>query len=101
LGVVEARAQVTQAAFKQATSGRDPASTMFWLKTRARWGVKDPESDVRQEVFEYITWEPDPEEREADDTRDKGIIFENARSETGVSGGNEPTDEPAEADQDD
>jgi hypothetical protein len=101
LGVVEARAQVTQAAFKLAASGRDPASTMFWLKSRARWGVKDPESEVRREVFVIGNWKPDPEEREADDTHHTGIIFENARSETGLSGGNEPADEPEEADQDD
>src|SRR6266404_4424910 len=52
LGVVEARAKVTQAAFKMDTSGRDPASTIFWLKQRARWGQKDPDSDLRSEVFD-------------------------------------------------
>ena len=39
LGVVEARAKVAQAAFKLATSGRDPASTMFWLERR---GIPPP-----------------------------------------------------------
>src|SRR5438132_13604916 len=45
LGVVEARARVMQAAFKSATSGRNPGMTMFWLKTRARWkDTRNPES---------------------------------------------------------
>ena len=99
LGVVEARAQVTQAAFKLATSGSDPASTMFWLKCRARWGVKDPESEVREEVYNIIDWEPDPEEPEAEDAHDSGMIFEKARPKPPASGGDELAGEPEEEDE--
>lgn len=49
LGVVEARANVQQVAFKQATSGRDPKATMFWLSGRAGWGRKDPDNELAEE----------------------------------------------------
>jgi hypothetical protein len=29
--------KVAQTAFQMATSGQEPAMTMFWLKTRAKW----------------------------------------------------------------
>lgn len=32
-----AKATVAQTAFKMATSGKQPAMTMFWLKTQCRW----------------------------------------------------------------
>ena|SRR3989442_14261291 len=64
LGVVEARANVKQAAFKLAASGRDPKSTMFWLKTHANWGRKDPDSEVVEERFVFRPFESEPEEPE-------------------------------------
>jgi hypothetical protein len=39
-GPVEAQANVRRTLFKLATSGRNPAATMYWLKTRARWSEK-------------------------------------------------------------
>jgi hypothetical protein len=36
-GTAEASAQVAQTLFRMATSGTQPAATMFWLRTRARW----------------------------------------------------------------
>jgi len=36
-GTAEANAQVAQTLYKMATSGLHPGSTIFWLKTRARW----------------------------------------------------------------
>jgi len=36
-GAIEANAQVGQTLFKMATSGNEPAATIFWLKTRAGW----------------------------------------------------------------
>jgi hypothetical protein len=36
-GQAVAVAKVAQTAFQMATSGNEPAMTMFWLKTRARW----------------------------------------------------------------
>jgi len=36
-GTAEANAQVAQTLYKMATSGSHPASTIFWLKTRAQW----------------------------------------------------------------
>ena len=101
LGVVEARAKVTQAAFKLATSGRDPTSTMFWLKRARALGVKDPESDARDEVFEISEWEdPEPGPPEAKDTYDSGIIFEKARPKPSAPGGYE-LEGVAEEDQND
>jgi hypothetical protein len=40
----KANARVVQTAFKQATSGKSPAMTMFWLKTRMGW----KETEVRE-----------------------------------------------------
>jgi hypothetical protein len=37
LGIAESSANVQRTAFKLASSRKDPASTIFWLKTRARW----------------------------------------------------------------
>ena len=37
MGPVEARTAVMRTAFRLANSGRNPAMTMFWLKTRGRW----------------------------------------------------------------
>ena len=34
---VQANAKVAETCFKMATSGKVPASTFFWLKTRAKW----------------------------------------------------------------
>lgn len=36
-GEAKAAMQVTQSAFQQAISGKNPAMTMFWLKCRQRW----------------------------------------------------------------
>ena len=42
-GHAEANAQVAQTLFKMATSGLQPAATMFWLKTQAKWREKPRE----------------------------------------------------------
>ena len=99
LGVVEARAEVAQAAFKLATSGRDPASTMFWLTRRARWGERDPDSDFREEVFDVVDWEPEPEKPLVKNTHDSGIIFEKARPKPSAAGGDELEGEREEEDE--
>jgi hypothetical protein len=36
-GGIEATAQVGQTLYQMATSGKHPAATIFWLKTRAGW----------------------------------------------------------------
>jgi hypothetical protein len=36
-GAVDANAQVANALYKMATSGKCPAATIFWAKTRNRW----------------------------------------------------------------
>jgi hypothetical protein len=36
-GLALALATVAKTAFQMATSGEEPAMTMFWLKTRAKW----------------------------------------------------------------
>ena len=99
LGVVEARAKVAQAAFKLATSGRDPASTMFWLERRARWGARDATGDARDEVFHVVDWEPEPEKPQVKNTHDSGIIFEKARPKPSAAGGDELEGEREEEDE--
>ena len=44
-GPAEAMANVRKTLFQMATSGKHPAATMFWLKTRARWEVGPGESE--------------------------------------------------------
>jgi DNA-binding CsgD family transcriptional regulator len=47
-GRANAKAQVMQTAFKMAISGKCPAMTIFWLKTRAGWSEKhSPDADVQ------------------------------------------------------
>jgi hypothetical protein len=36
-GAIEATAKVGQTLYQMATSGKHPAATIFWLKTRAGW----------------------------------------------------------------
>ena len=36
-GIAKAALKVTQTAYQMATSGTNPAMTMFWLKCRCRW----------------------------------------------------------------
>jgi hypothetical protein len=42
-GTAEANAQVAQTLFRMATSGTQPAATMFWLKTQGRWSETSTE----------------------------------------------------------
>jgi hypothetical protein len=44
-GPAEAMANVRKTLFQMATSGRHPAATMFWLKTRARWSEQGREPE--------------------------------------------------------
>lgn len=45
-GRAEGAHAVTQSAFRQAVSGKNPAMTMFWLKTQCRWRETDKETDT-------------------------------------------------------
>jgi len=51
-GVVEATTKVRQTAFQLAMSGRDPGSTIFWLKTRLRGSRPMDQED--QIIEEYV-----------------------------------------------
>ncbi len=57
LGIAESSANVLQTSFKLASSRRNPAMTIFWLKTRARWWANTtvrPETDcVEQLIYLY------------------------------------------------
>src|SRR3954452_20079703 len=44
-GPAEAMANVRKTLFQMATSGKHPAATMFWLKTRARWSEQGREPE--------------------------------------------------------
>ena len=44
-GAVEANATVAKTLFAMATSGKIPAATIFWLKTRARWRERETASN--------------------------------------------------------
>jgi hypothetical protein len=47
LGSTEANYKVAQTLFNMATSGKCPAATIFWSKTRNRFRERDPEEFAR------------------------------------------------------
>ena len=59
LGPLEAQSNVTRTLFRLATSGRNPAATIFWMKTRAGWSEQgkveeqQPPSRIVWEIHEY------------------------------------------------
>ena len=55
-GPVEAQANVRRTLFKLATSGRNPAATMYWLKTRARWSEKGKTPEPVDTRPEKVQW---------------------------------------------
>jgi len=47
-GRAKAKSQVSQTAFQMAVSGKQPAMTMFWLKTQCRWReVHEPDPSAQ------------------------------------------------------
>jgi|GEM_PF-1095190 len=54
-GRAKAKAQVMQTAYKMATSGKTPAMTMFWLKTRAGW--REGQGDALPSAQENVLME--------------------------------------------
>lgn len=62
-GPVETKAKVMQTAFRLASSGRNPAMTIFWLKTRGRWSEKNglpPQEGRSSEVRGFVIEEFQP-----------------------------------------
>jgi hypothetical protein len=55
LGPLEARANVARTLFRLATSGRNPAATMFWLKTRAGWSEQGKVEEKQAPT--HVVWE--------------------------------------------
>jgi hypothetical protein len=53
-GPLEAQANVSRTLFRLATSGRNPAATMFWLKVRARWSEQGKVEE--QQPPTHIVW---------------------------------------------
>ena len=53
-GAAEAGAQVAQTLYQMATSGQQPAATMFWAKTRLRWRETTAE-DIRPAATPTLT----------------------------------------------
>ena len=45
-GAVETDVQVINALYKMAISGRFPAATIFWVKTRCRWRERSTEENI-------------------------------------------------------
>ncbi|MEA3075031.1 MAG: hypothetical protein QOD29_6477 [Alphaproteobacteria bacterium] len=55
LGPLEAQSNVMRTLFRLASSGRNPAATMFWLKTRADWSEQGKVE--KREAPSHIVWE--------------------------------------------
>jgi hypothetical protein len=53
-GRAKAKTQVMQTAYKMAVSGKQPAMTMFWLKTRACWRENQQENSLNKEQAALI-----------------------------------------------
>jgi cobalamin biosynthesis protein CobT len=88
-GPLEAQSNVMRALFRQASSGRNSAATMFWLKTRAGWseqGKVEEREVATSTVWEIHEYQPprSPEEqkwveealRGFDHTPDKPVRWE-------------------------
>ena len=71
MGAVEATTKVRQTAFQLAVSGRDPRSTIFWLRTRVRWSRQTDLEDRIIEEFVIEDYQPSPVAT-PDDTSDAG-----------------------------
>jgi hypothetical protein len=70
-GFVEANSKVRQTAFQLAMSGRDPRSTMFWLRTRLRWcRPMDEDRVIEKYVIEDYEFSEHAHGPEADDPLD-------------------------------
>src|SRR4051812_38479926 len=54
LGPLEAQSNVTRTLFRLASSGRNPAATMFWMKTRAGWSEQGKVEE--REAPSHIVW---------------------------------------------
>jgi hypothetical protein len=52
-GALEAKAQLLGTLFKMAVSGRHPAMTMFWLKTRSNWSEKGNQEEAIEPDRQY------------------------------------------------
>jgi hypothetical protein len=82
LGPVEATANVMRTAFRLAISGRNPAMTIFWLKTRARWSETTglPVQEERpSQPFQFIIEEYQPP-RSPDEERKLAELMKNFAS---------------------
>src|SRR5947209_5144982 len=55
VGPLEAQSNVMRTLFRLASSGRNPAATMFWLKTRAGWSEQGKVEE--REAPSHIVWE--------------------------------------------
>ncbi len=53
-GAIEANAKVARSLFHKAVIDKDPASMMFWLKTKAKWREKDKDDDVNKSLVELL-----------------------------------------------
>ena len=53
-GATEANTQVAQTMFRMATSGKSPASTMFWLKCRAGWRQNAGAGRETKEISPFV-----------------------------------------------
>ena len=60
LAAIEANSQVAQTMYKLAISGRNPTSTMFWLKCRSGWRESSglPQATTSSEPFVVETSAP-------------------------------------------
>ncbi len=56
-GSIEATAQVSQTLYQMATSGEEPACTIFWMKTRAGWREKQNSENGPSAVPDFVVVE--------------------------------------------
>ena len=53
-GAIEATAQVGQTLYQMATSGEEPACTIFWMKVRGGWREKPSAETVPSAVPDFV-----------------------------------------------
>jgi hypothetical protein len=53
-GSIEATAQVSQTLYQMATSGEEPACTIFWMKTRGGWREKQRPENAPSAAPDFV-----------------------------------------------
>jgi hypothetical protein len=70
-GSIEATAQVSQTLYQMATSGEDPACTIFWMKARGGWREKQNSENGSPGIRDFVVILDKDKDNDNDKEEDK------------------------------